>query len=124
MHLKLLPLLLFIADAFFARNDFDRPEMPKIMVTRFRTITSTVYQTATEILLTGTFIASNNIVQITNKKGSPPEFFLTNNESMETWSQTWRVGPTITTTTVIFVGIIHLNDGMCAHAVFCRYCSF
>ncbi len=68
-----------------------------------RTTTTTIYSTTTEIALTGSFVATYNIVEITNQKGSFPSFFMTLYDRLEYWSDTWMTR-TITTRTETIIG--------------------
>lgn len=77
---------------------------PVVVVRLTRTTTTTIYRTRTDVLLSGTFVASYNIVEIKNKKGSLPEFSMTAYSQIETFSDTWRSALPITTTTQLYVG--------------------
>lgn len=77
---------------------------PTVYVKLVRTTTSTVYSTTTDLKLTGTFVASYNIVEIINRKGMLPSFHMTAYSQLETYSDTWTTPSTITTTTTITVG--------------------
>jgi len=85
---------------------------PVVFVRITRTTTTTIYKTTTDILLSGTFAASYNIVEIINKKGKLPEFLFSAYETVETWSDTWGTTVTITTTTQLDVGNIQ-SFGTC-----------
>lgn len=84
--------------------------LPTVFVKIERTTTTTIFKTTTKVLLSGTFAASYNVVQILNKKGQLPQFFMTAYDQMETYSTTWRTIPeTLTTTTQIYVELTVSN---------------
>ena len=78
--------------------------VPTVFVKIERTTTTTVYRTTTTVLLSGTFAASYNVVEIVNRKGQMPQFYMTAYDQIETHSTTWRsTAETFTTTTQIYV---------------------
>jgi hypothetical protein len=78
--------------------------LPRVLI--YETITTTVLETSTTIILTGAFVANYNIVEITNRKGEMPDFFLTNYAQPELYSETWTT-PTVTTTIRMTIGKHH-----------------
>lgn len=74
--------------------------LPEVLI--YETITSTVTQTSTTIILTGSFVANYNIVEITNSRGELPAFLLTNFAQPEVYSETWTT-PTVTTTLIVTI---------------------